>query len=445
MLIKNATVVTYEDQNQVLFDHSVFMENGKIIDILPDAEAAAKYPNADKYDADGKLVLPGAICAHTHFYGAFSRGMAIPGDAPANFSQILQKLWWPLDRSLTEQDVEYSALLCLVDAVKHGTTTLFDHHASPLAIDGSLDVISNAVGRSGLKSALCYELTDRNGKDERDAGFAENLRFIRENQKQNNPNIVPFFGLHAPLTLERDTLEKLAGANDGTFGFHVHVAESQDDQKYTQATFKMDPVPLMKEYGILSERSILAHCVNIGDADIELLADSGAWITHQPRSNMNNAVGTARVERMMEKGVNLALGNDGFSNSMWDEMKTAYLIHKSVNGDPRSMNGYLLMDIAARNNSRMASHFFNQKIGTIEVGAAADLMIVDYRPPTALNQYNYPWHLLFGFRESMIESTISNGEFVMKERELLTLDEREIAAKCVELSGGVWDRYQKLF
>lgn len=445
MLITNATVVTYQKQNQVLKNHSVYIEGNKILDVLPDRQAAIKYPLVEKYNVDGKLVLPGAICAHTHFYGAFSRGMAIPGDAPANFYEILQKLWWPLDRSLTEKDVEYSALLCLVDAIKHGTTTLFDHHASPRFIDGSLDLLAQSVNRAGLKAGLCYELTDRNGKSERDAGFAENLRFISAQQAVPDSNIVALFGLHAPLTLEPDTLQKLAEADDGTFGFHIHVAEGKDDQAYTQATFKKDPVPLMKEFGIISERSILAHCVNISDEDIDILAKSGVWVTHQPRSNMNNAVGVAKVEKMLQRGVNLALGNDGFSNSMWDEMKTAYLLHKIANSDPRAMNGYTLMEMAATINARMASQFFRMPIGEVQPGNSADLMVVDYRPPTELNQYNFPWHLLFGFRESMIESTISNGEFVMKERQLLTLDEKEIAAKCVELSGGVWDRYNNLF
>lgn len=445
MLITNSTIVTYQKKNQILFGHSIYIENGKIVDVLPDAQALKKYPSENKYDADEKLVLPGAICAHTHFYGAFSRGMAIPGEAPANFYEILQKLWWPLDRSLTEKDVEYSALLCLVDAIKHGTTTLFDHHASPHFINGSLDLLAQVVNRSGLKASLCYELTDRNGKDERDAGFNENLRFIRSQRKSPDRNIVAHFGLHAPLTLDPDTLEKLAGVDDGSFGFHIHVAEGKDDQKYTRSIFNKDPVPLMRDFGIISERSILAHCVNISDDDIEILANSGVWVTHQPRSNMNNAVGVAKVEKMLERGVNLALGNDGFSNSMWDEMQTAYLLHKSANSDPRALNGYTLMDIAATNNARMASHFFQMPIGEVQPGNSADLMIVDYRPPTALNEFNFPWHLLFGFRESMIESTISNGDFVMKERELLTLDEKEISARCVELSGEVWDRYNNLF
>ena len=445
MLIKNAVIVTYDEPNEILNGYSLLIQNGMIEDILPDLDAAKKYPTEEIYNCDGKLVLPGAICAHTHFYGAFSRGMAIPGDAPENFHQILEKLWWPLDKSLTEADVEYSALLCEVDAIRHGTTTLFDHHASPAFIDGSLDVIASTIQRSGLRAALCYEVTDRGGDAERDAGIRENLRFINKTNLNPDNQLIGFFGLHAPLTLSSDTLEKCAAANSTHFGFHTHLSESKDDQAHTQKIFGKDPVPLLDSFGLLTERSILAHCVHVGDKDLPILKDRGLWVTHQPRSNMNNAVGTARVEKMMEAGVKVALGNDGFSNSMWDEMKTAYLIHKSASGDPRSMNGYKLMDLAVNNNAKMASQFFSKTLGVIKKGAAADLMIVDYRPPTELNKFNYPWHLLFGFRDSMVESTIANGKFLMKERQLLTLDEKQIASRCSELSKQVWARYQNKF
>lgn len=445
MLITNSVVVTCDEPNEVLVGYSVLVQGEQIIDILPDSKAKELYPNEPSYNADGKLVLPGNVCAHTHFYGAFSRGMAIPGDAPQNFYEILNKLWWPLDKSLTMEDVEYSSLLCEVDAIKHGTTTLFDHHASPAAIDGSLDVIADTVKRSGLRAALCYEVTDRGGMAERDNGIKENLRFINKVNKDKLNDLVGFFGLHAAITLSEETLEICAAEKNDNFGFHTHLSESRDDQAHTQKMFNMDPVPLMDKYGILGPRSIIAHCVHISDADISLLKERGVWVTHQPRSNMNNAVGVARVEKMFSEGIKVTLGNDGFSNSMWDEMKTAYLIHKSENSDPTRMNGYTLMDIALKNNSAMASTFFNTNLGKIKKGFAADLMIVNYRPPTELNKYNFPWHLLFGFRESMIESTMVKGKFLMLDRELLTLDEKEISAKCVELSKKVWERYNSKF
>ncbi len=445
MLITNATIVTCNVPNEILSGHSLLIRDGRIADLLPDSEALSKYPSEETYNVGNKLVMPGAICAHTHFYGAFSRGMAIPGDAPATFHQILNKLWWPLDQSLTAEDVEYSALLCEADAIRHGMTTLFDHHASPNFIDGSLDVIADTVKKAGLRAALCYEVTDRGGDSERDAGIRENLRFVDKTNLNPDGQLVGFFGLHAPLTLSRTTLEKCAAVRAPHFGFHTHLSESRDDQAHTQKEFGQDPVPLFEQFGLLDGNSILAHCVHVADKDVDILKEKGVWVTHQPRSNMNNAVGTARVEKMLTAGIPVALGNDGFSNSHWDEMKAAYLVHKSALGDPRAMGGYTVMDLAYTNTAKMASHFFNMPLGTIKVGAAADLVVVDYCPPTELNKFNFPWHLLFGFRDQMIESTIANGKFLMKERKLLTLDEKAIAEKCSELSHKVWERYAKKF
>lgn len=445
MLITNSVVITFNEPNDVLVGHSILIQNGQIADILPDSAALEKYPAEEIYNAEGKLVLPGNICAHTHFYGAFSRGMAIPGDAPQNFIEILNKLWWPLDKSLSIEDVKYSALLCEIDAIRHGTTTLFDHHASPSAIDGSLDVIADTVQVSGLRAALSYEVTDRGGPGERDAGIRENLRFINKVNYAKQDNLVGFFGLHAPITLSEETLEKCAAEKTDAFGFHSHVSESLDDQIYTQKNFQKNPIQWMDDFGILGSDSILAHCIHLNNQEISILRDRGVWVTHQPRSNMNNAVGVANVEQMLEAGVRVTLGNDGFSNSMWDEMKTAYLLHKSASHDPRKMNGYSLTEMAIKNNGEMASKFFRTNLGMIKKGYAADILIVDYKPPTELNRFNVPWHIVFGFRESMIESTIVKGKFLMKERKLLTLDETEIIAKCMELSKSMWNRYARKF
>ena len=176
MLITNAALVTWESPNRVLENHALLIEGNRIRDIGPSVKLEKSYPKSKKLDARRQIVMPGGICAHTHFYSAFSRGMAIPGLAPKDFPEILEKLWWPLDKSLLEEDIRYSALLSLADAIKHGTTTLIDHHASPNAIDGSLDIIAEAVDKSGLRGVLCYEVTDRDGPDKAAAGIKENLR-----------------------------------------------------------------------------------------------------------------------------------------------------------------------------------------------------------------------------------------------------------------------------
>ncbi|MEI7845768.1 MAG: putative aminohydrolase SsnA [Chloroflexota bacterium] len=440
MLIINATLVTWEKPNQILPNRGVYISDGIISDIGSSIDVFKRHPDETPIDAKGQLVFPGNICAHTHFYGAFSRGMAIPGNAPANFSQILEKLWWPLDKSLNEDDIRYSALVCLVDAIKHGTTTLIDHHASPNCIDGSLDIIAETIEQSGVRAALCYEVTDRDGMEKAQAGIAENTRFIKSIDRTKS-NLSAAFGLHAPLTISSETLDLCREAVDQNVCFHIHLSESKDDGFTVQQRNGLKPVDWLDKHGILGAHSIAAHCVHLDQSEMDILARNGTWVTHQPRSNMNNAVGVSPVEQMLSKGIKVCLGNDGFSNGMWDEWKAAYLVHKLNTGDPRSMGGYTVTDMAVYNNAALANDLFPVELGVIKVGAAADLIFVDYEAPTSMNSGNLPWHILFGFQNSMITTTIVNGKVLMLDRQLLTLDERAIAAKSRELSAKVWERY----
>jgi putative selenium metabolism protein SsnA len=449
MLITNAHVITWEETPQVLPDQAVRVAGDRITAIGPSAILAAEWPDDDVLDAQGQYLMPGNLCAHTHFYGAFARGLAIPGDAPKDFPEILRRLWWQLDKALTLEDVRYSALVCLVDAVKHGTTTLIDHHASPNAIDGSLDVIAEAVAVAGLRACLCYEVSDRDGPARAQAGIFENVRFAQKLAEQPvwpqvsapaAPLLAATFGLHASLTLSDETLDACRAAYDG--GFHVHVAEHEVDEYDSLKKSGTRVVDRLAAHHILGPQTIAAHCVHIDAREAELLRDSGTWVTHQPRSNMNNAVGAADVDGLMRLGVPVCLGNDGFSNAMWDEWKAAYLYHKAAHGDPRRGTGDSIVRMAVSNNAALAGVFFSQApLGVIRVGALADLILVDYHPTTSLNAGNLPWHIIFGFESSMVTATICAGRVLMRDRQLLFLDEAEITAKSRALAAGVWARF----
>ncbi len=444
MLITHCRAVTWEEPNRILDDYAILIRDGRIAEIGPTREMAASRPDEEGIDAGGQLAMPGNICAHTHFYGAFARGMVIPGRAPRAFPEILGKLWWPLDRSLSAPDVESSALVCLVDAIRHGTTTLIDHHASPNAIDGSLDRIAEAVEASGLRAVLCYEVTDRDGPEKSQAGIRENLRFLARCSKERvaGGRIAATFGLHASLSLDDHTLDACRErAPEGT-GFHIHVAEHVSDQDDSLARTGRRVVDRLDRHGILGPRTIAAHAVHVDAREIDLLRASQTWVTHQPRSNMNNGVGVAEVESMVRAGVRVGLGNDGFSNSMWEEWKAAYLLPKVWHRDPRRMPGDLVARIGARNNAALAGQFFDEApLGVLAPGAHADLILVDYHPTTPLEAGNLPWHILFGFHESMITTTIVAGKVLMRDRHLLTLDEEEITARSRELAAAVWKRY----
>lgn len=445
MLITNANLITMGIDNRILENYALKIENRRIAEIGPSRELEERFPSIEKLDAHSQYVMPGNICAHTHFYGAYARGLAIPGLPPKDFPEILSKLWWPLDLALDEDSIKYSALVCLVDAIKHGTTTLIDHHASPNAIDGSLDIIAEAVLKAGLRGVLCYEVTDRNGKDGAAAGIRENVRFIEKvmNSSEDQSLIRGTFGLHASLTLSDETLEACRMAAPSNSGFHIHVAEHEVDEYDSLAKSGVRVVDRLNQHGILGPKSIAAHAIHVDAREISILAETNTFVTHQPRSNMNNGVGMGAMESLMRAGVNVALGNDGFSNAMWEEWKTAYLVHKLWNRDPRRMSGYDIMQMGIYNNSALANIFFpNAQLGVIDEGAAADLIFVDYHPYTPLTAGNLPWHIIFGFHESMITTTIVDGKLLMHNRELITLDDQEIHKIALELAPNVWDRYR---
>ena len=441
LLITNGVLVTWEEPNRVIEGGALLIDDGVIQEVGDAAELAERYPDAERLDARGQLVMPGNICAHTHFYGAYSRGMAIPGPAPKDFPEILQRLWWPLDKALDEESVRYSALVSLVDAVKHGTTTLIDHHASPNFIAGSLDVIADAVEQAGLRAVLCYEVTDRDGPEKAEAGIVENVRFLKA--AKDRPMIGATFGLHAGLTLSDETLEACVRAvSDLDTGFHIHVAEHEPDEEDSENKSGQRVVHRLDRLGILRPKTIVAHAVHVDESERAILKRSRAWVSHQPRSNMNNAVGASALDAMLDEGIKLALGNDGFSNNMWAEWKAAYFLHKVANRDPRRAPGDAIARIATANYARLASLFFpGQTLGTLTPGAAADVILVDYHPFTPLNGGNLPWHILFGFEASMVTTTIAAGRVLMRDRQLLTLDETAIAAAAREIAPRVWERY----
>lgn len=445
MLITNGKLITWEDPNQILEGHAIHITDGLIDDIGPEKDLRTRFAHDKNLDAGGSYVMPGNICAHTHFYGAFARGLAIPGLAPKDFPEILMKLWWPLDKSLRLEDIYASAMVMLVDAIRNGTTTLIDHHASPNAIDGSLDVIARAVEKTGLRAVLCYEVTDRDGLEKAQAGIQENVRFLSRisSERLADGRLSGTFGLHASLTLSENTLMACREAVSQGTGFHIHVAEHEADEYDSLAKSGLRVIDRLYKYGILGSRTIVAHGVHIDAMEIELLRESSTWLTHQPRSNMNNAVGIAPIESMSRSGIRVGIGTDGFPHAMWEEWKTAYFLHKVANRDPRRMSGLDLINMGVYNNRNLAESFFpGELLGRLVIGARADIIFVEYHPFTPLTPENLPWHILFGFSERMVTATIVDGRVLMYNRQLMDLDEEAIMSQAAALSPKVWERYR---
>lgn len=446
LVIGNGTIVTLGEKNRLIPHGAIALAEGRIVEINELSAFVGRYPNARFIDARGGLIMPGFINAHTHFYGAFARGMALSGAAPGNFGEILESLWWRLDKALLIEDVRYSALLGMADLIRKGTTTFFDHHASPNAVPKSLDAIAEAVTVSGLRGCLCYEVSDRDGKDVARRGIEENVRFLERCKDQASANagrLAAAFGLHASFTVDDDTLAAAGEAcKTHDAAIHIHVAEGPLDVEASLKRYGQRPLARLRAHGLLDRPALLAHCVNLDDAEIRAVADSASWVLHNPQSNMNNAVGTAPIPKMLDAGVRVALGTDGMTADMLQEMRVLGLLQKASSGDPRTLGFDAIYNILFRENAALAEHFFRIPVGTLKTGAAADVIIVDYAAPTPLNEASFLGHLLFGIVHADVRTTIVGGTPLMEDGRLLTLDENEIAARARELAPKVWQRLE---
>lgn len=437
---ENGIVVTLGKKNRILWNASVVTDGEIIAEVGDSAEMKQRFPEGESVDCSGKIILPGFICTHHHFYSTMARGMSIPGEPAANFVQILERLWWKVDRALDENDILLSAEMPLIDCIRNGTTTIIDHHASPSMRDGSLDLIEKAVRHAGLRASLCYEVSDRNITG---GGIAENERFIKKIGKGDG-QITAMMGLHASFTLSDATLERCVGiAREAGIGCHIHVAEDIADREDSLAKYKMPVVQRLDKFGLTGKYSIFVHCVHIDDAEMDILAATNTAIVHNPESNMNNAVGVTPLLKLLKKGVLVGLGTDGMGSDMLAQMRCAYLLHRLANRDPRV--AFLeAPQLLLQNNAEIAERQFGLRVGEIAKDLPADLAILDYQPPTPLDDANFLGHLIFGLVDATVDTTVCKGKILMRDKKILSMDEEKLSARSRELAPQMWKRLQEL-
>lgn len=439
LLIRNGTLVTFGNPCRVLEGPAILLEGDRIARIAPADEIPGPFDR--EIDARGKLVLPGIVNAHMHYYSTLVRGLGKAAPS-ANFQEVLENLWWRLDRKLSLDDVEVSAKVILVDAIRKGTTTLVDHHASPGAVTGSLGRIAKAVKETGLRSCLCYEVSDRDGAAVAEEGLEENAAFARECASAKDPQLRALFGLHAAFTLSDETLGKAARmGRDLGVGFHVHVAEAASDVAANRERYGTSSARRLVDLGILGKGSIAAHAVHCDDADKDALAACGAWVVTNPQSNLNNAVGIADVLGLVRRGVPVGLGTDAMTVGMLEELRVGLWAQHLRQDDPSCGFMELTGALFAR-NPEIASALWGFPVGTLAEGAAADVILVDYLPPTPLNDATVLGHLVFGASQAVVDTTICGGRVLMHGRRLeIGLDEEALAAESRRLATALWERF----
>jgi putative selenium metabolism protein SsnA len=442
LIVGNGVVITLGEENKIEENSAVLIRDGLIEAVGTDREIRDLSPDAEYIDAGGKLIMPGFINAHHHLYSTFARGLAPHDPPPYTFVEILERMWWPLDNVLEKEDLYYSALIPMIDCVKKGVTTIIDHHESQGYQLGSLDQLAQAAREIGIRSSFSLGISDRFGKGEE--GIEENVRFIKEVQASSPAEqkmITGMFALHAAFTVNNDTLERaVAEADQLGVGFHIHVAEAASDEEDSVEKYGMRVLERLNEKGTLGPRSLAIHCVHINDNEMEILKKTGTAAVHNPESNMNNAVGVAPILEMMEKGIEVGLGTDAMTSNMCKEVQLANILQHLAKMDPRVAfceSCQLLLD----NNPRIASRLFGQEVGVLKPGAAGDVIVVDYIPPTPMDGNNFLGHFLFGICETAVNITIVNGKVLMKDKKLIGINEETINARSRELAAEFLKRF----
>jgi len=435
--IENAVVW---DGERVIERGSIRIEDGRVVEVV--ADPSGRFAADERIDAEGRLAIPGLINVHTHLYSSLARGMSLPGYAPQSFTQILEQLWWRLDKALDDSAVATSALVGAMEAARCGVTTLIDHHASPNAIPGSLDRVRDAVcGRVGLRASLCYETSDRDGDERALLGIEENARFLAALDPQDSL-CSGHFGLHASLTLSDRTIEAAAARLPDGAGIHIHVAEGPEDEPQCVKRHGARIVPRLDGFGLLRPRSILAHCLHVDAAEKDLIAKRDAIVVHNPRSNMNNAVGTFDLDGFLDRGILTGLGTDGLGANMLAELFTAGLAQRQARQDALVGAFSQLDRLLFQNNPAIVERLFGVRAGHLVPGAPADIAVLDYAAPTPLDAANVLGHLLFGVavHALRVSDLFVSGRPVLRNGAFVELDEGEEYAHAREEARRLWKR-----
>ena len=438
VLVTNGRLITRDSEGKGYYEHgAVAYEGAKIVEVGEEAALRAKYADAEIVDAKGGVIMPAFINAHTHIYSALARGLSIVGNNPTNFYEVLDGTWWAIDRHLMMDGTRASATALYIDSIKQGVTTIFDHHASYGEIPGTLFTISEESRRLGLRSCLCYEVSDRDGEEKCLQAIKENADFITYCQKQNDPMLAAMFGGHALFTISDKTFDRMVEANNGRTGYHIHVSEGMNDVYDSLQNYGRRPVQRLQDHGILGPMTVLGHCIHLNTAEMDIVKATDTMVVNNPQSNMSNAVGCAPVLQMYAKGILVGLGTDAYTHDMIESCKTVVGIQRHNACHP-NVGWCEATDMLFKNNPKIAGKYFGREFGVLKPGAAADVAVFDYRPFTPFSDENIDGHILFGFEGRRCTHTVVNGKVLVKDRELNCADEAAINARVMESAKRLW-------
>ncbi|MBS5388272.1 MAG: putative aminohydrolase SsnA [Clostridiales bacterium] len=429
LILGNGRVITRDAKEPFLENGAVVLDGNTIQQVGPLEEMKKAYPEAEFIDAKGGLIMPAFINVHEHIYSSFARGLSINGYNPKGFLDILDGMWWTVDRNLTLHDTYLSAMATYIECIKNGVTTVFDHHASFGSVKGSLFEIEKAAKETGVRSCLCYEISDRDGKEKAKEAVMENAEFIRYALKDETDMIAAMMGMHAQFTISDETMELAAANKPDEVGYHIHVAEGIEDLHHCLKTYGKRIVDRLMDCKILGEKTLLGHCIYINPHEMDLIKETDTMVVHNPESNMGNACGCPPTMELVHRGILTGLGTDGYTHDMMESFKVANVLHKHHLCDPNTA-WTEVPQMLFEGNAQIAGRYFKKELGVLKKGAAADVIIVNYDPLTPMHAGNINGHLVFGITGHDVTTTVANGKVLMKDRKLTEIDEAKVMADC---------------
>lgn len=398
------------------------IEDGKIINISErhfDLSNLNTSTNSETIDANGKVLTIPNVNFHDHIYSRLAKGLSIKGDM-STFPNILRNLWWKLDALLDIDMIEASTKMAAIESIKNGVTYIIDHHSSPKSSKKSLKTISQTLEKFNIRNVLCFETTDRNGKELRENGFEENINFLKNYTTENSKSLL---GLHASFTLDEESLEtasKLVKQND--WGIHVHLCEDKSDVEISLEKYSAKPMHRFTKYNMLNDKSILAHGIHLDEEDFELIKKSGASLVFNLDSNMNNYVGLQKF-KMIPKEIPILIGTDGMHANVARSFKELFL--QLRNAGLSFDDSFNIIIKIFFDQTKFIKKFFPD-FTNLQISDRADFVIWDYVPPSPINQNNFWGHYIYGILERPIKTVVQNGEIILDDFQIKDFNESKL-------------------
>lgn len=420
-ILKNASIITMNQKNEILQNSSIAIDEDKIkyVGSVPDDFVPHKVIDCSK-----KVIMPGLINAHTHVAMSLFRNYA--DDLP--LWQWLTEKIWPIEDKLTAEDVYWGSMLTIIELIKSGVTCFSDMYFL-------MDEVAKAVLQTGIRARLAWGMVGENEND--NTRFDLTKRFYRDWNNKGNGRITVMAGPHAPYTCSPGYLKRVAEfAKQENMGIHIHLSESKKEVEESYSRYGKSPIKHVYDLGIFEVPTIAAHCVHLNDEDIKILAEKGVSVVYNPGSNLKLGNGFAPVEKLIEKGVNVALGTDGSSSNnnvnMFEEISLAALVNKGLSGDPTSIPAIKAIEMATKNGAKALG--FERELGSIEVGKKADIIILDFNKAHLLPTHNVVSSIVYSAQASDVETVIIDGQVIMEKNELKTIDAERVyynVEKCI--------------